>query len=524
MVLRWKDVPGASAYELQIAKDAAFVEVVLQTRTTTAGYRWEQLPTTTHWWRVRSVDADNRLSEWSAPRTVAVDSAVPTPLKPADGAVFACGATVGLELAASPLVKEYQVELSPSADFAGARLLKSATPTFELPGLSAGAWFWRARAVDVRDTRSGAGPVRSFTVRVAPPRLRPAADAVLPAQVNLTWAAAGCAVSYVVEASHDGHDRVSLPAAATQLSFKASAAGDYRWRVASLDDKGTAGEWSPESVFRVRLAAPRLKGEAVAARAELSWSPVAGATAYTVELTRGRATSTAAVAGTTWRSEPLVEGEYTWRVIARDGAGHASVASEPRAFSWKPGMTVAAVEPEKRPDEPKVPAPQPQAPTLPKLFSLAARAGLMVNGQAVLSPQGQVAFTARLPVLQRQLGLELRAGYYFAFRESEVVKGKVAGRAELLPISLLVAWHQPVSAVQLKVGVGPAVQLAWVSVNGAHEFRALPGVEVALGASYRLGPGRIEGELGFLYSRLNSTLASLNASGFGLRLGYAFDF
>ena len=34
IVLRWKDVPGASAYELQIAKDPAFVEIVLQTRTT----------------------------------------------------------------------------------------------------------------------------------------------------------------------------------------------------------------------------------------------------------------------------------------------------------------------------------------------------------------------------------------------------------------------------------------------------------------------------------------------------------
>ena len=67
IVLRWKDVPGASAYELQIARDPAFVEIVLQTRTTSAGYRWEQLPTTTHWWRVRSFDAESRASEWSPP-------------------------------------------------------------------------------------------------------------------------------------------------------------------------------------------------------------------------------------------------------------------------------------------------------------------------------------------------------------------------------------------------------------------------------------------------------------------------
>ena len=82
IVLRWKDVPGAKGYELQIAKDAAFVEVVLQTRVPTPAYRWEQLPSVTHWWRVRSFDAEGRASEWSQPRTVALESTVPIPKLP----------------------------------------------------------------------------------------------------------------------------------------------------------------------------------------------------------------------------------------------------------------------------------------------------------------------------------------------------------------------------------------------------------------------------------------------------------
>ena len=131
---------------------------------------------------------------------------------------------------------------------------------------------------------------------------------------------------------------------------------------------------------------------------------------------------------------------------------------------------------------------------------------------------------AVLPLLQRQLGLELRAGYYFAYREVELSLGKVAGRADLLPLSLLAAWHQPLGRLMVKGGVGPAVQLAWVQVNGQREFRAAAGVEVAIAVSYRLGPGRIEGDLGFLYSRVTGVLAQLNASGFGARLGYAFDF
>ena len=150
IVLRWKDVPGASAYELQIAKDPAFVEIVLQTRTTSAGYRWEQLPTTTHWWRVRSFDAESRASEWSPPRTIAVDSAIPTQLKPADAQPIACGASVTFELEPSALIKEYILELASNADFSSFRTLHSATPSFEVPGLGAGTWWWRMRGVDLK--------------------------------------------------------------------------------------------------------------------------------------------------------------------------------------------------------------------------------------------------------------------------------------------------------------------------------------------------------------------------------------
>jgi hypothetical protein len=176
-----------------------------------------------------------------------------------------------------------------------------------------------------------------------------------------------------------------------------------------------------------------------------------------------------------------------------------------------------------KPTEP-TPIPEPVAPTLPPYFSIAARAGIILNGESVLSPQAQLAFTGRLPVLQRQIGLELRAGYYFAARSHEVAGGQISGRANMLPLSLLAAWHQPLGDFQLKGGIGPALQFTWVTVNGQRDFRVLPGIEVALTLSYRLGPGRIEADLGFLYSRFASALAEVNASGFGLRLGYAFDF
>jgi len=67
---------------------------------------------------------------------------------------------------------------------------------------------------------------------------------------------------------------------------------------------------------------------------------------------------------------------------------------------------------------------------------------------------------------------------------------------------------------------GPSAQLAVVRVNELGEATVLPGVELCASVSRRLGPGRVELELGFLYARLDSPLARLNAGGAGLRLGY----
>jgi hypothetical protein len=339
IVLRWKEVAGASAYELQIAKDPGFVEVVLQTRSTTAGYRWEELPQVTHWWRVRSIDAEGRAGEWSPPRTIAVDSVVPEVRRPAEAGLVPCGGPVEVELAASKLVKDYELEVSSTPGFQGARELKQATPTFALGVLGAGPWYVRARAVDLKGTRSAAGPVRSFIVRVPAPKLKPVADQPLGAgQVQLAWAESACAASYLVEANNEGRDRVSVGAKELMLAFKSNGAGEYRWRVAGVDEHGTTGEWSQEGVFHVKLPAPVLKAESVGAtRAELSWASVPTATSYKVELfgdqkpplaPRAQATVTTP----SWKSGDLPSGFYSWRVQAKDARGHLSAFSELRRF------------------------------------------------------------------------------------------------------------------------------------------------------------------------------------------------
>lgn len=673
IVLRWKDVPGASAYELQIAKDPAFVEIVLQTRTTSAGYRWEQLPTTTHWWRVRSIDPESRASEWSPPRTIAVDSAVPTQLKPPDGQGLACGATVHFELDASALIKEYLVELSSSFEFASFRSLKSPTPSLEVPGLGAGTWWWRARGIDLKGRPSGAGPVRSFAIRVSAPRPKQVNDVPLgTAQVQLSWSEVACAKSYLVEATQDGRDKVTFPAAGLTLAFKAGVAGEYRWRVSSVDERGAPGEFSAESVFKVRLPAPGGRTEDIGQRADLSWSAVVAATGYKVELLRsgpkGNETAGGAtVTGTSWRTPELPPGQYLWRVSTKDALGHTSAPSEFRTFvraagapldglawlspsadvvvapgtevelrwsdvrerkdfelqvdgviqrvstpSWRtaslsegshevrvravgenfrmspwseplelfagvpsvtraevamvgellqvklfdvrgrvvlgaaPRLTVrdGALGPSVFKDDSWQAQWTPPASgndvltvderafhferaltaAMAPTFTLAARAGGIFSGGAVASPTALVSLGVRLPFLRRRVGVELRAGGYRAGSSLDLGGATLRGEAFLIPLSLLASWNQNLGAFQLKAGAGLAMQFAWLQVGPDAGFGVVPGFEVVAALSRRLGPGRVELELSFLYGRVDNALARLNAGGLAVRVGYAFDF
>lgn len=673
IVLRWKDVAGAKAYELQVAKDPGFVEIVLQTQTTTAGYRWEELPTATHWYRVRSFDEDGRASEWSPARTIAIDSAVPAQMKPDDGAAFPCGGPVGFELSPSPLVKEYVVELSPTQDFARPRVLKSPTPSLSSGELSPGTWWWRARSIDVKGRAAGPGPARSFSVRLVAPRPKPVADVVLGTpQVSLGWSPVACAARWVVEATHDGKERVSIPSRQPSLVFKTGLAGDYRWRVAAVDAAGRTGEFSSEQVFHVKVPTPTPKGEAVDGRAmKLSWAPVAAVASYKVELlpaeTSSAVLATGTVSATSWRTPDLKPGRYAWRVSAKDAQGHLSEPSMPRTFERIAPVTLAAptfeqprdgealaedamldvrwtavpgatgyevvvddaapseveatrlsgpalspglhrvqvralgddgvspwasplrvywgVPPVAKADfeqvglevrvtlldafgqaveraQPKLTAahgaldsltlrdgrwtaqwtsPPDGRDTLvveerefraewplvrpePPPFVVGVFAGGQFNGGPVASPSAVLSVGYRLPAWQRRLAIELRGGVYAARAQTDVGALTVSGSGWLLPFSLLVGWRQAVGAYELRGALGPAVQVGFFEVDGQRSSAVAPGLDVVAGVGRRLGPGRVEAELGFAWAHFDTPSLRLIAGGFGVRVGYAFDF
>jgi hypothetical protein len=344
--LKWKEVPTAQGYELQIARDAAFIDVVLQTRTSVAGYRWEQLPSQTHWWRVRTFDAEGRPSEWSAARTLVVGVAVPEPKAPADKAALSCGPDVVLVVEPGPLLSEYVVELSRTTDFSQPKVLREKGTVLSAGRLVPGRWYWRTQGVDKSGRSSEVGPVQSFLVRLGVPSVRASPEVPLGGEVQLSWAEVPCAASYAVEANGEGGQKLNGTSPRPAAALKPKGAGDFKVKVAAVDESGAAGDWSIEVPFKAVLSAPRPLSERAGPEVELSWAQSPGAAAYRLELARGvefsAPTVSARVAATRWSSAELEPGRYRWRVLAMDAAGHTSAPSEPRSFEVVATATMPA--------------------------------------------------------------------------------------------------------------------------------------------------------------------------------------
>lgn len=351
IVLRWKAVPGAARYQLQIAPDEQLSSPVVEQDVPTAFFRWNELPTRRYFWRVRSVDAEGRIGRWSATEVIAPAVEPPKLASPADNAVIplvAEGRGPYLRVEPSRVLKQYVFQLAPAgADFQSPLFEKRGTATsVELPLLDPGQYQWRARGVDLEDRASEFSEPRTVQLVLAPPvRQSPASPASVewaqpPPHVELRWAAHPAAKSFTVEISREGAAHTTARAQSRSFTFSPDRPGVYRWRVRAEAAGGAASEFSDGGELHVGVAGPTLaappsphtlRTRKREASVVLSWSPVAGAAGYDVELTAEGMPSTVVGTETAQAEVKLAPGRYQWRVTARLGDAR-STPSEARSI------------------------------------------------------------------------------------------------------------------------------------------------------------------------------------------------
>gem|GEM_PF-6040282 len=386
VVVQWDPAPGAASYDVEVATDAGFQQVVLATSTT--GNESQAGVTgldndVTYFWRVRAVNTGGD-GPWSNARSFTTIVGLPgiaTADSPADDAT-GVPVDAALTWGAAARAATYRIQVATGPAFAAASLVFDsddvAGTSFSVSGLDwLTPYYWRVQARNV----AGNGPwstVQTFTTGPPPPPETPAfvAPAHLaegtPVVVVLDWTAPASAVSFDVQvaASTAFTDVVFSRMGVTSNGVETDSLAfstTYFWRVRA-HNAGGASAWSAARSFTTMalpapppadLASPGDKESGVAGRIVLDWNPVSIAETYDVQLsgfgvllvdTTGVTTTSLEVDGLDGNTE------YFWRVRARNSVG---VGSWSPSFSFRTSISVAAESADELPTDLRLHAPYP---------------------------------------------------------------------------------------------------------------------------------------------------------------------
>lgn len=557
LVFRWSRVAGAVAYEIEIASDAEFRDVLVKTRVQSPFYVSRQLARRRYYWRVRAVDGDGRTGRYSGVRSMGAVVAPPALLRPAAGARLSWGAApprISLAWQRSSALSRYAVEVARDTGFRELvfrRELTGESAQFAPPAL--GSYVWRVSALDLDGARVSAGEVRSFEVTAAPPQpVSPARGETVswrrPAQqITLGWRA-GPVERSQVEVALDPHFRnvVLRRAAATAVPFELAAARTYHWRVRGV---APATRWSQVMQFSVRPAAPELLAPADAARLPGAGAVTAIEFRWQAGAARGfllqirpvdgqQASIQLRSAGSVLTAE-LPAGQYEWQVSPIDAPERVS---EPRsllvvadrgstgdATSGTATAGGAAIRPAVGGgtvvhELPAVAAPRPVVRRV--RWYAGASLGLFHNLGEIATPR--LSVEAALIAL-RWPGWELGAGLSYYRASAELTDGASGGafaaRLHGLPLQAVLSRVFAGRHLDASVGVGPQLSLLWASVSLmdtalVREARLAFGGVLIGALSRRLGTGTgfLSGQ--FALSSGSSGAVLVNPGGVTLALGY----
>lgn len=365
VTLAWEGAERTPRYEVQIAPGAKFTDVLVRLDVRKANtVKWTPPAPKLFHWRVRAIDAAGRTSVWGKIAKIDVRLEPPRPISPRAGQAFSKRggqATVRFEWAPRE-ADAYEVQVALKKSFE--RVVETLAATSESAVYKTkrkGPLFWRVRARDASGRWSGWSAASPFkVVEASLLLLEPLADAKIPFQgspppVRFDWEPVPKARRYVVEitpSAASGSPR-KIHSPTPGIDEKPLPAGAYEWSVVALDRRGRVLTRSATQTFslvdRPLLPAPQptapVDGALLVSRKNgtaltlaLRWSSVAGATEYEVTVTgaSGPGGQTRSTNESHLDIIDLDDGEYAWRVRAKDGNGFAGHWSSSRRFGFWP--------------------------------------------------------------------------------------------------------------------------------------------------------------------------------------------
>ncbi len=380
----WNPVPNAALYEVTIAADSHFTNVV---RTYTTAYT-ELTPRESlldsqagqaYYWFVRPcLDSamtdcgpgpDNGSVNGNASafrkQSVAVEPISPaSPSQVADQITFSWRDYLSSENGtnASQEPANYRIQVATAADFTQPSIIDDQTVnatsyTSSTKTYPEGPLYWRVQAIDNSNNALTWSTAKATTVGWAvtkastpPQQVSPAAGALETGVPYLSWNPQKYASGYAVEVYKNADVNASSNNLVKSDTTRFAAwspniglpQGDYVWRVRRIDSSNQSGPWSPMRSFHLEQQAPTLTSPAPAAELNssdvvFSWTPVAGAAQYRWQLSSNpgfNSSTTADTLTSSWSpTSQISDGAWYWRVQVLDGAANVLATSATRTFT-----------------------------------------------------------------------------------------------------------------------------------------------------------------------------------------------
>lgn len=286
----WQPVAGARAYRAQVARDAAFSEVLLDDVTAEPGITWQDnLPDGKYMLRIRAIDSAG-LEGGNRDHAFELDARPLPPdlLSPLPGERRYQN-EVEFSWAAAAEGHGYVLQIAPTPEF-GNGLIERRLASVVRHGesLPEGDWHWRLASVDESGKQHAWGEPRAFRVQPlpSPPEASAHAEA---GQGQFAWGESKGAARYGLEVGA----AADLSAAQVKLETDANhvavplKSGKYYWRMRAIEVDGQPGAWSavspvivppgPPSGLAAQVEGDQLRatwqGDALSYKLELSADP-----------------------------------------------------------------------------------------------------------------------------------------------------------------------------------------------------------------------------------------------------------
>ncbi len=262
-ILRWSSVATAAKYELQVCKDFACSQPIVNQGTVNTAYVTVDLPLGQTYWQVRSVNAANEPSSWSRGQFNRVKASAPVVVGPAAGAVLPYPSEAPVfSWEPVPGAEQYQVEIGPDALLATKNTYNTQTTSLSLVDMSVAVntpYYWRVSAVLGQGIQSQSSAIRQFSLSwLSLPNPTSPVDQATKEELELEWAPVPGARGYNVAIAGNENFTNNLQVVGTNLVTNRITIpftlidGPYYWRVQAILPNGTFGEWSDSTAATKR--------------------------------------------------------------------------------------------------------------------------------------------------------------------------------------------------------------------------------------------------------------------------------